>query len=229
MAAPNQAILDTFNRADGGLGSNWTSPIWNGDDAPAIVSNTFRGGAGSGSDGDAYWNVASYTESEVYITITTLPSAGTGPYLMARIQSPGVAGAMDAYQLYCAKVAGAGNDTWATYRVINEAQTLLANGTQELNVGDSIGLVVTGTGATVTVQAWYRASGGSWTQLGSDYSDTNAARITSAGRIGVGCQANVGRLDDFGGGEHGAGAGAVGPLLNGRLIHHGILQGRLVR
>lgn len=203
MAAPNQPILDTFNRADGGLGSNWTSPIWVGDDNPAIVSNTFRGGNSTGSDGDGYWNVASYTESEVYITVTTLPSAGTGPYLMARIQSPNSAG-MDAYQLYCAKVAGAGNDTWVLNRVINEASTLLANGTQEFSAGDSFGLVVLGTGATVTVQAWYRASGGSWVQLGSDYSDTNAARITAAGRIGVGCQGNVGRLDDFGGGEQAA-------------------------
>jgi hypothetical protein len=60
---------------------------------------------------------------------------------------------------------------------------------------------VSGTGATVTIRA-YRHNGTAWAQIGSNISDTNAARITSAGFIGLGGYqtTNTMRIDDFGGG-----------------------------
>lgn len=196
MAAPSTSILDTFNRANGALGANWSSPTYAGDDSPTVISNAC---GQSGSDyADANWNGATYTESEVYATLTVVPATGNQVYLMARIQSPNTSG-MDAYTLLLTKASG--TDTLDVMRTINGADTSIATRSQEVSAGDALGLVVLGTGATVTIQVWYRASGGSWTQLGADISDTNANRITAAGRIGLGLQNSTARWDDFGGGE----------------------------
>jgi Concanavalin A-like lectin/glucanases superfamily len=195
VAAPSLAVLDNFNRANGGLGSNWTTGLYAGTVAPQISSNAVQGDP---SFAEAYWNVASYTDTEVFKTITTQPATGDLTYLWARGQVPGTAGA-DAYELVITKQAG--TDLWELNRVIDNTPTNLASRNQELANGDTMGLVVLGTGATVTLQIWYRPSGGSWTQLGADVSDSNAARIVAAGRIGAGSNSSTERWDDFGGGE----------------------------
>jgi hypothetical protein len=64
-------------------------------------------------------------------------------------------------------------------------------------IGDLVGFNVTGTGATVTIQFWYKASGGSWTQIGSDFTDTSGSRIVSAGKIGAGIIGFGAALDDL--------------------------------
>lgn len=196
MAAPSLAVLDDFNRANGALGANWASPNYQGDASPTVISNAF---GQSGTDyADANWAGATYTETEVFATLTAVPANGSVAYLHARIQSQGAAG-FDAYELRVTKASG--TDTVDLFRIINNAETNLATRSQEVAAGDALGMFVSGTGATVTMQIWYRASGGSWTQLGSDVADTNASRITAAGRIGAGVQGNTARWDDFGGGE----------------------------
>jgi hypothetical protein len=197
MAAPTQGVLDNFNRANGGLGANWTAGLYSGTTAPTIISNTAGISAGALFH-EVHWNAASYTESEVYATIATPPATGQYVYVWARGQSLGTTGA-DGYQLLIERSAG--TDAWTLSRVIDEVETALATRSQEVSAGDAFGLVVLGTGATVTLQIWYRANGGSWTQLGADVSDTSGSRIIAAGRIGFGFNANTTRVDDFGGGE----------------------------
>lgn len=198
MTAPNQPILDDFNRANTTLNSgNWAGPTYTGDLTMSIISNA-AGGA-SANFFDSNWSAATYTESEVYAQLTAVPAAGAVAYMHARIQSAGTSG-LDAYELVLTKDAA--TDTISLSRVINETPTSLDTRSQEVSAGDWLGLVVTGTGATVTLQIWYSTDGTNWSQLGADISDTNAARIVAAGRIGLGTQNSAARWDNFGGGEH---------------------------
>jgi hypothetical protein len=198
MTAPNQGILDDFNRANASpMAGNWSGPTYSGDQPLDLISNA--AGGSSVNFFDSYWNPASYTESEVYAELTAVPASGAVAYMHCRIQSPNTAG-MDCYELVLTKAAG--TDTVDVNRVINASATNLASTAQEVSAGDWLGLVVTGTGATVTLQAWYSTDGVNWTQIGSDISDSNAARITAAGRIGLGVQDATARWDNFGGGEH---------------------------
>jgi hypothetical protein len=59
--------------------------------------------------------------------------------------------------------------------------------TQSFASGDWIKLEVTGTGATVTLKVYkaLAASPTSWTQVGTDYTDTSGSRITAAGAPGM--------------------------------------------
>lgn len=201
MAAPSLAVLDNFNRANGGLGANWTTGFYAGSVAPTITSNQV---AGNASYAEAWWNPASYTESEAYITVATLQNTGEVVYLEARAQTPG--SNFDGYELLYTRGSG-----MVVNRVVNEAATQLgATIAQELTAGDRMGMVVLGTGATVTIEVW-RFTAGAWSLLATR-TDTDANRITAAGRIGFGSNSATVRLDDFGGGEQVA-AGVDLPLL----------------
>jgi hypothetical protein len=78
---------DDFNRADGGLGANWTT----GNGTPGIVSNQSKGG-GSASN-DAYWSAdvfddGQYSQAKVYGGVNkdcgpTARASGTSRYLVA--------------------------------------------------------------------------------------------------------------------------------------------------
>lgn len=211
MTGPNQPILDDFNRANTTLNTgSWAGPTYSGDSALELISNA-AGGSGAGSFFDSNWSAASYTESEVYAQLTAVPASADVAYMHCRIQAPNTAG-MDAYELLLTKAAG--TDSIEVFRVINATPTSLATRSQEVSAGDWLSMVVTGTGATVTIQVWYSTDGTNWSQLGADISDTNAARITSSGRIGLGVQGATGRWDNFGGGEHAAAtADRLSPVL----------------
>ena len=200
MAAPNQTIRDTFTGSNGPLSANWTSGLYSTSVAAEIVGNAFGGPSGAGFF-DAYWDAATFgtVNAEVYATVSTKSATGELMYLVLRAQSPGTSG-YDAYMLTLAPSAG--TDTIGVVRTINEVDTTLDTRSQEVAAGDALALVALGAGATITIQVWYRASGGSWTQLGADISDTDANRITAAGYIGAGVEGITGRWDDFGGGDH---------------------------
>lgn len=213
MTAPSLGILDTFNRANGALGPNWSSPTYSGDSSPTIISNACGQSSGT-SFADANWSAASFgPDSEVYATLSAVPAAANQAYLQARIQNPNNA-LMSAYTLIVNKAAG--TDTVDLMRTIANVDTSIGTRSQEVAAGDAVGLVVLGAGATVTIQIWYKASGGAWAQLGADISDTDALRIVAAGAIGLGTQAAAARWDDFGGGTQVASA-ASAPLFAPRL------------
>lgn len=64
---PSTAVLDDANRANGGLGANWTTVIGAG----GITSNQIK--PTPGNDFAAYWNVADFgVDAEVYCDIVTV-------------------------------------------------------------------------------------------------------------------------------------------------------------
>ena len=189
----DQAILDNFNRADGGLGSNWTMGYYGGDTL-SIASNQAYSGGGYREN---RWNPATYGTPENYITIATLPASGEQVYLDVRIANPG-ATTLDCYEVVYTNAA---TDTAQIYRVDNGTATQLGSTiNQNFSAGDGLGLSATGS----TIEAWRRSSG-TWSLLGSRTDSTYSA----AGYLGIGSGGTTARLDDFGGGTYVAGGGTT--------------------
>ena len=82
-ANSSSVVSDNFNRADGGLGGNWTTVA--GTAAPEIVSNTLRAGTG-GALNSAYWSASTFGADQ--FAQASLPnSSGTqyGPGIAVRL------------------------------------------------------------------------------------------------------------------------------------------------
>lgn len=188
MAAPSTSVLDTFSTGSV-LGSNWTTSF--GDAAPSVTSG-YCVSSGAGWSG-AYWNPATFgPDSEVYLTLVAVGPTVQKCILYARITSPGAT--WNAYGLVVDP--GGGTTNWTLQKVTGGSATNLATRTQVVSAGDSIGLVVVGT----ALQIWFKASGGSWTQLGANFTDST---YTAAGNIGFEVFNTGNHLDDFGGGTVG--------------------------
>lgn len=186
-------VLDTFDRADGSIGSNWSQVDTSGS-LPEIISNEAYKNAGSFADG--CWNVESFgPDSEAYVTVTALPASGTC-WVYARLQDTGGSGIVDGYEVEVSKTAG----TFIIWRGENNSWAAVATITRAFAAGDSFGISVTGQGGEVIVRAWHKMGGGPWQEVGS-YADTAANRVVSAGRVGFGCgNDSTWRLENFGGG-----------------------------
>lgn len=204
MAFPTTSVLTSFTGADEdplSEGGNWSGPILATRGQLRRVGNQAAPGTTGSATRQSYWSLATFgPDTEVYGTVAAKGANGTYWDLAARIQTPNVSGTTDMYQLEVTTQSG--TDTWDIYRIVNDSGTLLsAVGTQEITAGDKIGFEVLGSGATVTLRAWYY-NGTSWTQIGADVTDTSASRITAAGYIGLEANTLSGaqRLDDFGGG-----------------------------
>lgn len=204
MAFPTTGILSTFTGADEdplSEGGNWDGSIRAARGRHVRASNEMRPGSTGNNTKQSYWTPNTFTETEVYATITS-KAVNDGDLLVldARISPADVkTDNVDEYQLHIGVAAGA--DTWSIHRSINATGTLLATLTAtEVAVGDSVGFEVLGTGATVTLNAHHKPSGGSWALVGT-VDDTHADRITTAGYIGTQQGATLWYLDDFGGGE----------------------------
>ena len=79
------SVSDNFNRADGPLGSNWTTVP--GTSAPKIVSDTLRAGT-AGALNSAYWSASTFSNDQ--FAQASLPnSSGTqyGPGIAVRLSS----------------------------------------------------------------------------------------------------------------------------------------------
>ncbi len=151
---------DDFNRADGGLGSNWSSSIG----SMSIVSNKVNYGSGVNA---AYWSANSFTADQ-YSEITF---SGTAESLT---QCDGPA----------ARANGSGDFYWVVkcsdnvlyvQRVIGGTPTLLTSCLDAVTTNDVLRLEVSGAGATVTLEVYIN---GSLSSCGT-FSDTDGARILS--------------------------------------------------
>lgn len=211
MPFPATGILDNFNRANTGPppSSNWSGPTNPSNDQLQVVSNQC---VSVGSYADNWWNVSQFGDCECYFTIASYPDEDWRYcWLALRLQSPGTAG-RDGYEVVVETQAG-GNDNVYINRLDNAVNTQLgASLSVNLATGDSLGAEFIG--STLTV---YHKTGGTWSNIGSRTDSTYGA-----GYIGIGTEPII-VLDDFGGG-----AIIAGPLLGGRLVKKGILQGRLV-
>jgi hypothetical protein len=194
VAFPTTGIVDDFTRADSlGLGANWSNNVFGyGGTALNLVSGVAA--PTSASYGEMWWNAATFgPDSEVYATIPVLPHVGGDMGLSMCVQSPGSAAA-DGYRLIYKRVSG--TDTVEIRRVDNgnNPGTLIGSiASQEIAAGDSLGMEKIGS----AVKGYYKASGGSWSQIISGTDSTYGTGSIGLYSFATG---SLGHLDDFGGG-----------------------------
>lgn len=192
MAFPINAILDAFTRANAtDLGTDWTLLANNGvDDRWEVVSNQAKNTVnGFCSD---YWDTTEFAaDQECYATVATKPPDGQLFELYVRIQDENTS-TWDGYVIRVAPASG--TDVVSLRRYDNGASTLLgASFSQEISNGDALGIEIVGT----TPTAYYKASGGSWTSLGTRTDST----YNVLGYIGMRTNGLDTVVDDFGGGN----------------------------
>lgn len=196
MAFPTTGILDNFNRTnDPHPVTGWTD-YYNGWD---LVSNAFKGSAAADWS-VSYWNAGTFQNCEGYFTITTKDTTnGSNVWLEFRVAQAGT----NEYGYYIVAVTNSsGNDSLTLgYQDAGGTHSLL-DVFQEVSNGDSIGFSANDS----TLQLWYKASGGSWTQLGTDVTDTT---YTAAGYLELSCYGTAWVIDDFGGGTIVSGGGGT--------------------
>lgn len=182
-------LLDNFNRANGALGANWTSPLMSGFGDFEVISSQF---GSTGEFKSSGW-VTSFPESQdVFATISVMPAVAY-IRLMGRSQNLN-SGAENNYNII---VTNSGQ-AWFEKFVAAAGSTILAigGGAAVYQAGDGISLTMKGSGPT-TLEAWrYRT--GAWSMLET----TTDSSVTDGGVIGAqsGGESSV-RLDDFGGGD----------------------------
>ena len=139
------------------------------------------------------WNsIMGGADEEVFCTVTTATGSGATVAIYLRCKDIASAATLDGYALILTEAA---TDSWGINTITNGVVGLIGSTfTQEVANGDSIGLRIVGS----TLTAWYKASGGSWTQLASRTDSTYAA----AGYLALSISDTTGRVDDFGGGVY---------------------------
>lgn len=194
MAFPtNSTVLDDFNRANGAIGSNWTSnPFGFGSDAAIIESNEIRSPAGGTDWSEGYYNVSSPgPDFEVYAHITVKP--GTNEILGVHwIHPTGIGGAgVDGYSSYLNVQSG--NDLLSLQRITNQTWTDLGATpvAQEFTAGWWLGIERIGT----TIAGWY-FNGSIWVQ----YTSATDATHTGTGRLAFDIQGTTARINEIRGG-----------------------------
>lgn len=175
MPFPTTALLDDFNRADGGLGGNWTVPVDSGDSTPTIVSNVW---SGIGNFCSSYWSAASFAaDQEVYIDVN---SANTHR-LYLRISGG---------SWYRLEIDYSFNPDQSQIRYWNgSTYTTVATSVADITSAQAFGFEAIGTTLT-----GYKKVGGVWSSIVSG-TDSN---LTGSGNIGIGAYSST--LDNFSGG-----------------------------
>lgn len=194
MSFPTTSVLDNFNRADQGPppSSNWTGYF----DMQLAVSNNTLVPVVNGDDCSGVWNPNSFTDSEVYITLTTLGATSDKWSMVLRAQSGTFPGnSPSAYEIDY--VVG-GSSVRIRRRDVGTGNTLNTL-THTFASGDGFGVSIVGTVITV----YYETGAGAWTSLGT-YDTSGDATKYSSGYIGVdmftGSNTHVMVGDNFGGG-----------------------------
>ena len=198
MPFPTTSILSSFTGSDENPlseGGAWSGSVEGGTevDCQRLSNQCTRGSAGASG---AYRVGGSFTEAEVYMTLSGIVGV-TGHYagVAARLIEPDTAN-RDYYLCYYLT----DDNTVRLQRVINGAGTNVASVGQALSAGNKLGMSVSGTGATVTLKAFFD-DGGGWDEILS-FADTDANRIVSAGTLGLSLSNTaLWIVDDFGGGE----------------------------
>ncbi|HEY0417272.1 MAG TPA: hypothetical protein VGC78_12890 [Gaiellaceae bacterium] len=181
-------ILDTFNRAAGAVGANWTPVKPSGFASMKVVANA-AADASTTSFAWNFWNPTSFgPNAEAYVTVA---NAGASDVLRigARITGAGTT----AFSGYFVSVSATG--AWSILRVDNGgAPVTLATGpTAAVASGDGVAIQVVG--STVTA---LRRSGGAWSQVMAYDTARDATRYTAPGSLAI--EFKTSTIDDFGGG-----------------------------
>jgi len=192
LSLKNNAPLDDFNRAGttSPPSANWSKLAVSGtsvDLALAGDSDSMVAQTAGFADGD-YWNPSTFgPDTEVFVDIKELDAADDNQIsLWVRGSGLGVSGTKTGYRLdwYPDGFSSINRVVNAASAQINGASQMGGTGQNQLNNGDSIGLQVLGTGAVVTLIAWFKPAGGNWYPL-NVVQDIAGNRIVAAGNIGV--------------------------------------------
>lgn len=193
---PTTPLLDDYNRADGGLGTDYTSPAWSTDPAPTILSNVVI--AGSGAFASTAWNRATFLQTEAWMT---LPGASfSQAVLLSRASSLGAT--LTSYWVEFNAVGGINLS-----RVVAGASSGTIYSVALNLVGDNKpGIRTVTKGPDILNEIW-ADTGAGWVKRG-DFLDLNRVSLTpalaAAGFIGYrqfGNGTTTRSIDDFGGGE----------------------------
>jgi ribosomal protein L14 len=187
--APTTPVLDNFNRANGGAGSNWSNIRPTTGFAAMNISSNAAVDSSTTAFAWNYWNPATYgPNAEAYVTIRTY-GAGDVIRIGAR-----VTGGTTAYSGYYVSISSTG--AWSIIRIDNGGSpiTLASGATQTLASGDAIAIRIIGT--VITALHYTTATG--WTQVLSYDTAADATRYTNPGSLAL--EFKTSTLDDFGGG-----------------------------
>lgn len=212
MAFPTTTVKDDFNRAnETPIGGNWSGPMFTAENPLNLSSNQL---AAPGGGGNSYWSASQFGEdSEIFATLTVVPGNANFFNLFARTTN--IPTSPTCYMVRWI-YNNAGTDTIRVFKRVGSSSQLGADISQDLAVGDRLGLEVTGN-STTTLNVYLSVAGGSWSNIATRTDSTSP--ITGAGYLGVEWTDNLGRLDDFGGGTVSTGSGAPGDL---RLLRSGL-------
>lgn len=214
MAFPTTAVLDTFDRANGAIGSNWAAAF--GDSAAAINANTAKGAAGGWYG--MYWTPGTFgPDVECYYTLTAY-DAGSSQQAMvlARLTTP-----TGSYTAYSARIAA---NQCQLAKIVGGTYTALATGPSGLTIaaGDKIGISCIGD----QISLWY-APGGVWPSTPT--LTVTDASISGSGYLGVDWNqsgANTNGMENFGGGVAAVAApsNTVAPAITGTATTGSVLS-----
>jgi fibronectin type 3 domain-containing protein len=198
VSFPSTGGLDDFARVAGALGSNWQSP---GLADAGTVSIATSGLTKSGSSAStATWKAQTFAaDQEAYLTVPTLPRAGSFFQVVGRINSLSTSN----MSCYFVKVTPS-TSKWELRRKLNgAASTVMQTFTAPFAAGDSAGIRLAGS----TLTAYRKAGTGSWSRVGSA---TDAA-IPGAGYVAFTLGDTTIQGGAFGGGNVTASATAQTP------------------
>ena len=204
--APSTPVLDNFNRANGGVGANWSMIKPTGFAAMNVAGNAAVDSSTSAYAWN-YWKTASFgPDSEAYVTVSTLGAADV-IRIGARVTG---GGGSSPSGYYVSVSAGA----WSILRIDNGGSpvTLASGVTQTLASGDQLAIRIVGS----VVSALHYTSTTGWLQVLTYNTSTDSTRYTAAGNLAL--EFKTSTLDNFGGGTISAAAAPVNqspPTLSG--------------
>lgn len=192
MAFPTTGVLDTFDRANGGLGSNWSDEPFNDSVGGSFAIFSNRIDIATGVYCSAWYNAATYgPDTEVYIDVDVASNNFTWLTLWLRISSPSASASTgDGYGV---EISWDGN--LAFYRMDNGVSTDLGDqAVSALSDGDGFGASMIGS----TLQA-YRRQSGVWSTFGTPVVDST---YSAGGYLGISSYDAAGAAfyNNFGGG-----------------------------
>lgn len=198
MAFPTTSVLDAFNRADGALGANWTSPAFGATGTARIASNALHMDVGGVLSSPAAWSASQFgPDVEVYCTMASLTSSF--PSVECRLSS--LLSSRTGYLVFL----NTGGSQITVSRRDNGSTTDLHTYSQAFSAGDSFGMSCVGS----TISTYYKPAAGAWTLLGT----VTDATYSNAGYVSVDAYASLNAVDDFGGGTIGAASTFVPEIL----------------
>jgi hypothetical protein len=200
------AFSDDFNRADAdGLGANWTEAAGDGD----IFSNTYRISSGSFANVTSVHNTSTGSLTQ-YVKVTITTAGAQYPWLVFRYTD-------GSSPYYTFQLDGNSADvSWYHF-----ASAAASSGTEistAVNLGggafsgQTLGITITGTGASTVVRLWRGCTGlpsaadnwnGDTTPSASWSVDPGGSSVNTGMLVGIGGQqsaADTNRLEDFFGG-----------------------------